>query len=135
MESTFESRVGSVHKSDESIYNFLTNFNNFKKFLTPEKLDKFESTEESCKFTIPGIGEIGLRIIEKEPFKTIKVAGEGMANQKFILWIQLKQIAENDTKVKLTLKSDINPMLKMMVSKPIQDFLNKLVDSIENIPL
>jgi carbon monoxide dehydrogenase subunit G len=135
METTFESRIGTIHSSDEKIYTFLNNFNNFKNFIPADKIEKFESSEDHCKFGVPGIGEIGLRILEREPFKTIKVTGEGMVNQKFTLWIQLKQIAENDTKVKLTMKADMNPMVKMMAAKPIQDFLNKLVDAIEKVPV
>lgn len=135
METTFESRIGTIHSSDEKIYAFLVNFNNFKNFIPSDKIDKFESSEDHCRFSVPGIGEIGLKIIDKEPFKTIKVTGDGMANQKFTLWIQLKQISENDTKIKLTMKVDINPMIKMMIAKPIQEFLNKLVDAIEKIPV
>jgi carbon monoxide dehydrogenase subunit G len=135
METTFESRVGTIHSSDEKIYNFLGNFNNFKNFIPADKVDKFESSEDHCRFSVSGVGEIGLRIVEREPFKTIKTTGEGMANQKFFLWVQLKQNAENDTKIKLTLKADLNPMIKMMASKPLQDFLNKLVDAMEKMPV
>ncbi len=135
METTFESHIGTIHSNDSNIYNFLSNFNNFKNFIPADKIEKFESSEDHCRFSLPNIGELGLRIIDKEPFKTIKVTGDGMANQKFTLWIQLKQVAENDTKIKLTMKSDLNPMIKMIVSKPLQDFLNKLVDAMEKIPV
>jgi carbon monoxide dehydrogenase subunit G len=135
METKFESRIGTIQSSDEKIYNFLSNFNNFKNFIPSDKVEKFESSEDYCKFSVPGIGEVCLRIIEREPYKTIKVSGDGMANQKFFLWIQLKQAAENDTKVKLTMQADLNPMLRMVASKPLQEFLNKLVDAMEKIPV
>jgi carbon monoxide dehydrogenase subunit G len=135
METKFESRVGSISSSDEKIYNFLSNFNNFKNFIPADKVENFESSEDSCKFKVPGMGGIGLRIVEREPFKTIKVSGDGMANQQFLLWIQLKQMDEADTKIKLTLKADLNPMIKMMASKPLQEFLDKLVDAMEKIPV
>jgi carbon monoxide dehydrogenase subunit G len=135
METKFESRIGTILSSDEKIYNFLSNFNNFKSFIPSDKVEKFESSEDYCKFSVPGIGDVGLRIVNREPYKTIKVSGDGMANQKFFLWIQLKQITETDTKIKLTMQAGLNPMLKMMVSKPLQEFLNKLVDAMEKIPV
>jgi carbon monoxide dehydrogenase subunit G len=135
METKFESRIGTIQSSDEKIYNFLSNFNNFKNFIPSDKVEKFESSEDHCKFSVPGIGDVGLRIVDREPYKTIKVSGDGMSNQKFFLWIQLKQITETDTKIKLTMQADLNPMLKMMVSKPLQEFLNKLVDAMEKIPV
>jgi carbon monoxide dehydrogenase subunit G len=81
------------------------------------------------------MGEVGLKIIEKTPFSLVKIAGDGMANHHFNLWIQVKEAAENDSRVKVTLKTDINPMMKLMVAKPVQKFLDMLVDSFEKMAL
>ena len=48
----------------------------------------------------------------------------------FICGVQLKQVAEDDTRIKLTIKADLNPMMKMMVSKHVKKFLNMLGDAI-----
>jgi carbon monoxide dehydrogenase subunit G len=133
METKIESRVGTITSGEEKIYNFVSNFNNFKQFIPADKVQDFESTEDSCHFSVPNMGKVGLRIIEKTPFNTVKVSGDGMANQQFNLWVQLKQVAENDTKVKVTIKADLNPMLKMMVSKPLQNFVDKLVEAMERM--
>ena len=133
METKIESRTGTIASNEDRIYNFLTNFNNFKQFIPGDKVQDFESTEDSCQFSVPKIGKLGLRIIEKTPFNTIKIIGDGMANQQFNLWIQLKQAAENNTKIRITIKADLNPMLKMMVNKPLQNFVDKLVDGMEKM--
>ena len=44
------------------------------------------------------------------------------------------RVTEGD-RVKVTLKTDINPMMKLMVAKPIQKFLDMLVDSFEKMSL
>jgi len=133
METKIESRVGTIASNEESIYGFISNFNNFKQFIPADKIQDFESTEDSCKFSVPNMGKVGLRIIEKIPSNTIKISGDGMANQQFNLWVQLKQVAHNDTKVKITIKADLNPMLKMMVNKPLQNFVDKLVEGMEKM--
>lgn len=135
MESKFESKVGKLSSNEERVYSFLGNFNNFKQFIPADKVNDFESSEDYCRFSVSGVGKVGLRIVEREPNKTIKVAGEGMGNQQFNLWIQLKEMATDDTRIKLTLKADMNPMVKMMASKPLQNFLDKLVETIEKVPL
>lgn len=135
METKFESKVGKLNTNEERVYSFLGNFNNFKQFIPADKLSDFESSEDHCKFSVAGVGQVGLRIVEREPNKTIKVAGEGMGNQQFNLWIQLKEMAADDTRIKLTFKADMNPMIKMMASKPLQNFLDKLVETIEKVPL
>jgi carbon monoxide dehydrogenase subunit G len=133
METKIESRVGIVNTNEDRVYAFISNFNNFKKFIPGDKVENFFSSEDQCKFNVAGIGEIVLRIVEKEPYKMIKITGEGMSNHQLFLWIQLKQVAEKDTRVKLTVKTDLNPMLRMMATKPLQNFLDKLIDAIEKI--
>lgn len=133
METKIESRIGTIAAGEEKIYNFMSNFNNFKQFIPVDKIQDFESTEDSCRFSVPNMGKVGLRIVEKTPFNTIKISGDGMANQQFNFWVQLKEMDENDTKVKLTIKADLNPMLKMMVNKPLQNFVDKLVEAMEKM--
>ncbi len=133
METKIESRVGTIASSSERIYTFISNFNNFKQFIPADKVKDFEATNDNCKFSVTGIGKVGLQIIEREPFKTIKVTGDGMANHKFVFWIQLMPKGDNDTHIKLTIKADINVMMKMMVEKPLQNFLDKLVDAMEKM--
>lgn len=135
MESTFESKIGKVSLPSERIYNFISDFNNLKGYIPADKISNWQSTTDSCHFTVSGMGEVGLRIVEKTPFSVVKIAGDGMANHQFNLWIQVKEVADNDSRVKITLKAAINPMMKLMVAKPIQKFLDMLVDSFEKMTL
>ena len=128
-----ESKIGKINGSEEEAYNFLSRFDNFQKFIPEDKIQNWEATEDSCHFSIEGIGDTGMKIIEKEPFKLIKITGEELANIEFTFWIQLKQIAENDTRIKLTIQAHINPMFQIVVKKPLQNFLNTLVEHIEKI--
>lgn len=126
-----ESRIGKIEEQDEKIFQFLTSFKNFEKLIPQDKVNNWEATDENCRFSIDGIGEVGLKIIDKEPFTVIKYAGDNLANVDFNLWIQLKQVADLDTHVKITFKADLNPMLTMVAKKPLQEFVNLLVDKLE----
>ncbi|MBA7517628.1 hypothetical protein ES705_09682 [subsurface metagenome] len=125
-----ESKIGRIESSDERIYNFLTDFNNFKNLIPEDKVSNWQSDENSCRFTVSPIGETGVKVIEKDPFKLIKLSSIDENKYNFIFWVQLKQVAENDTHIKLTLQTDINPMMQMMAKKPLQEFLDKLVDQL-----
>ena len=85
METKIESRTGKINGLTESVYNFLSNFNNFKNLIPPDKVKNWKSTEDSCHFTVDGIGETGIRIIEKQPFSLIKISGEEGSKFNF-LW-------------------------------------------------
>ncbi|MBQ1797172.1 MAG: SRPBCC family protein, partial [Prevotella sp.] len=52
----------------------------------------------------------------------------------FNLWIQVLPVTETTSKMKLTLKADIPFMLKGMVSRPLQDGLEKIADALAQIP-
>lgn len=126
-----ESRIGEIKAKDETVYRFLTDFNNFRDLVPGDKISNWESSEDHCRFSINGIGDVGLNILEKKPFNTIKYGGDSLANVHFNLWIQLKRIEDTDTRVKITIKADLNPMLSMVAKKPLQDFVNILVDKLE----
>ena len=130
-----ESKTGQLQYPDNKIYDFITDFNNFKQFIPEEKVENWESSDDSCSFSLPSLGEASMSIIEKEPNKLVKVAGSGSNAIKFTIWIQLKMIADNDTRIKITLEPQMNKMMEMMAQKPLKKFIDMLVDRIEKMEL
>ena len=134
METKIESRTGIIKSPSSRVYAFMSNFNNFGLLIPKDKVKDWQSTEDHCSFTVDGIGKAGLRIIEKEPNALVKITGEEGSKLDFTFWIQLKEVSEMDTRIKLTIKADLNPMIKMMATKPLQNFVDTLVDQLEKIP-
>ncbi len=128
-----ESKIGKKNTSDEKIFNFLTNFDNFKDLVPPDKVKDWESDEDSCSFTVDMVGKTGFRIIEKEEYKLIKLTSLDETQYSFKFWIQLKSLAEMETAIKLTMDLDINPMMAMMAKGPLKKFLDTLVERMELI--
>ena len=130
--SKYTSKIGKINKSDKLIYNFLTDFKNLESVIPADKVKDFEATEETCKFKIDGVGQAGLKIIEKEPHKLIKITSDGKSPFSFFFWIQLKPIddSENETAIRLTIDANLNPMMKMMVGKHLQKGIDAMVDQI-----
>ncbi len=134
--TTFESKVKVITASAENIFNKLSNLKNlesFKSEINDEKIKEIRIEEDTIFIKVDMLGEIGLKLIEKEPNKTLKFEGVNAPIQ-LNLWIQIKEAAENDSRMKLTLKADIPFMIKTMASKPIQDFIEKLADALSAIP-
>ena len=46
----------------------------------------------------------------------------------------VKQVAEDDTRLKITVRADLNPFLKPMVSKPLQEAVDKISTVIASLP-
>jgi carbon monoxide dehydrogenase subunit G len=128
--SKYTSKMGKINKQDQLIYNFLSDFRNLESVIPKDKISDFEATEETCKFKIEGIGEAGLKTVEKEPHQLIKISSDGKTPFGFSFWIQLKPIEqeENSTAIRLTIDAQLNPMMKMMVGKHLQKGIDSLVD-------
>jgi len=128
----FESLIKSIPHPSGVVFDFLSNFDNFESLLPHDKISNWESTGDTCRFSVQGIGELGLKIIEKNSSQTIKYSTNGKSPFNFFLWVQLKDVNENECRLKLTLHAELNPMLEMIVSEPIKKFLEILADSIAN---
>ena len=99
--------------------------------VSPEQLEQIVEKLRSLQFdrdSVSGqtpIGTATLRIIEREPAKTIKFAAEGMpvaAN----MWIQLLPQSENECAMRLTVKADLNFFIRQMVGKKLEQGVNGL---------
>ena len=79
------------------------------------------------------IGSITFRIIDREPNKTIKFEAEN-SPLPLNLWIQLVSTGENETASRITVKAELNPFIKPMVSKPLQEGVDKMADMLVILP-
>jgi len=146
--TTFESKVKTILTTPDTIYKLLSDFSRFspaifnpesiKQMIPPnipgadgfkDKIKGFKATEDMCLVEIDGQGEVGLKIIDREENKTIKVTGVNIPFE-FYIWFQLKEVAPNETKMKLTLKAELNMMYKFMLSSLLEKQIDKLADMI-----
>jgi len=122
---SFKSGEILINKPPEQIFNFLSNLNNFEK-LMPEQIANWKATENSCSFTIQGMADIGMKIQEKIPYSKIVIVPDGKVPFEFELVCSLKNISSDKTETQLIFNADLNPVLSMMASKPLQNFVNIL---------
>lgn len=134
--TTYESEVKTISSSEEVVFGILSDLNNLKKYehLIPanDKVKDIRFDADSCSFVVDMFGKVGFRIVEREPFNTIKLASEN-APFEINLWIQLKQVTEDDTKMKLTLKADLPMMVKMMADKKLKEGVNVVADMLAKL--
>jgi len=159
--SKYESDVKQIAASVEQVYQKLSNLENLRPIIEnaqdnealkqklqdagqdPAQLDQLKNVElTSDRLAVPAgmIGTLALRIIEREENKTIKFETEQspvLAN----MWIQVLPTSEvttadglPGTKMRLTLKADLNPMLKMMIGSKLQEGIDKFADMLAILP-
>ena len=144
--SKYVSEIKTVFNNQEIIYNYLSNFENLSKYVNEGLLEKmteqipqiqisnFESDADSCRFQISGMGLAEIRIIERDPFKTIKISSSGGMPVNIVFWIQLLPVQSYETKLRLTLDAEMSMMIKMLVNKKLEDGINRLADMLASLP-
>lgn len=133
--TTFESKIKSIYHPPEIIFNTLSDLNNIAYFedrIPRDKIKDLSYDTNSVNLSVEMVGQVALRIINREPFKTLKLTAEGTPSEAF-MWIQLKEIAPSDTKMKITLKAKLNPMLKMMLKGKMEQVVNTIADAVATI--
>ncbi|WP_196885126.1 SRPBCC family protein [Aureivirga sp. CE67] len=121
----------TAQKSQEEIFNFLTDLKNFEQ-LMPENIEKFEVDGDSFLFCLKGMPEIRLVLNEQTPNEKI-VLGAASSKLSFSLIGAIESVDANSSDVQLFFKGDFNPMMAMMVKKPLQKFMDVLIENIEKL--
>ena len=128
--SNFKSPEVKVNLSAEMLYAKLSNLNNLKDILPPEITD-FHSTEDYCSFKMGGMPKITLVLAEKTPFSKIILQAEN-SQIPFSLECNINQNGEN-CKAVLEVNAELNMMMRMMLEKPLTNFLNAIAKSLSQI--
>lgn len=132
----FVSEVKTIPYSGERVFTMLsdlTNLERVKDRIPQDKIKDFEFDRDSCSLSVDPVGKITFRIIEREPHKTVKFETTN-SPVPLTVWIQLKEVAPDDTRMKMTVRAELNPFIKSMVSKPLQEAVDKLSAAIAVLP-
>lgn len=132
----FVSEIKAIPFNEDRIFNVLSDLSNLEKIkdrIPQDKVQEFEFDRDSCSVSVAPAGKITFQIVEREPNKTIKFSTTN-SPVPLLLWIQLKQVEENDTRMKLTVRAELNPFIKTMVSKPLQEAIDKISTILAALP-
>ena len=132
----FESSVKQIPYPVENVYRNLSDLNNLERVrdrIPEDKLQDFQFDSDSVQVSVAPVGTIKLRIIEREENKCVKFEAE-QSPLPFNLWIQVLPVNEAESKMKVTVKADIPFMLKGMVAVPLQDGVEKIADTLSQVP-
>ena len=133
MELKEESRIGQLKVDHDRIYAFLSDCNNFQQFTANAKVQNWQADSDSCRFTLEDAGDVAFRIVDRRPGELLKFSIENAQAENIFLWVQLKNVRPGDTRVKLTAKLEVNPVVRMFISKPLKQGLDKIVETLEGI--
>lgn len=125
-----EGRKIVVNKSVAELVEMLKSPKDYE-HLMPEGLQRFEAFENGFKFGLKGMPEIALKIDEVSAQQVVLKSASSSLD--FALKGQMNALNDQQTEVQLLFEGKFNPFIKMMVEKPLQNFINTLTDKIEQL--
>jgi hypothetical protein len=134
--SKFESSIKQIPYSQQAVYDKISNLENLDKVrdrIPADKVQDFSFDKDSVSVNVSPVGEIKLRIINREEPKCVKFE-TAQSPLPFNLWIQVLPVTETTSKMKVTVDADIPFMLKGMVSGPLKEGIEKIADALAMIP-
>ncbi len=132
----FESSVKQIPYSVEDVYRNISDLNNLERVrdrMPEDKLNSFSFDSDSVSVNVDPVGDLKLRIIEREENKCVKFESES-SPVPFNLWVQVLPVSEAESKMRVTVQADVPFMLKGMVAGPLQDGVEKIADVLSKIP-
>lgn len=132
----FVSEIKTIPYADAEVYAVLSDLNNLelaKDRIPQDKVKDFSFDTDSCTVSVDPVGKIKFVVVEREPNKTIKFQAEQLPFG-VNMWIQLKASGETETKLKMTIKAELNAFIAPMVSKPLQAGLDKVAELLSKLP-
>jgi hypothetical protein len=131
-ESKFESSVKQIPYSQQAVYNNISDLRNLEKVrdrVPEDKVKDFSFDQDTVSINVAPVGELKLRICDREEPKCIKFETV-QSPVPFNVWVQVLPVDENSSKMKVTVKAELNPFIKSMVEKPLQEGVEKIADAL-----
>ena len=133
--ANFESSVKIIPYSQERVYEKLSDLSNLEKIkdrLPEDKVKNMSFDTDTLSFSVTPVGQLILKIVEREPCNYIKLETTN-SPLPFSLVIQLMSTSEEECNIKIAISMEINPFMKAMVQKPLQEGLEKMVEMLSLI--
>ncbi len=133
--SRFESSVKQVPYRQQSVFDMLSDLSNaerVKHLVNDDQLQNMSFDNDHISVNVPPIGKIALRIVEREDPKCVKYQSVD-SPLPFNLWVQMLPVTDTTSKLKVTIDAELNFLMKGIVSKPLQEGLEKLAEALSKI--
>ncbi len=119
-----------VNASCNKVYSFLSDFTNFEQ-LMPDQIKNWKADQDTCSFTIEGLADLSMRIASKNPHKNIHIIADGKNPIDYTLDCFFFENEGDSCKVELVFNAELNPFIKSVASRPLQNFVNMLATKLQ----
>jgi|LauGreDrversion4_2_1035121.scaffolds.fasta_scaffold44357_5 hypothetical protein len=118
MNTVIESTV-LINKVTNEVYAFLSDLNHHQQ-LMPDNIYNWSSTADEAKFTIQNMAKLAIKINSRIENQEISAVPSEEAPFELELKWTLKDLGNGSTEAKHTISAELNMMMKMLATGPLQ---------------
>lgn len=129
-----ESSIRQIDYPQLAVYNMLSDLSHIEQVkdkIPADKVNDLQFDADSVSVST-ALGSVRLVVVNREAPKEIKFETQ-QSPLPFNLWIQILPVTDTTSKMKLTIKADLNPFMAGMVKKPLQEGIEKIADALQMI--
>ncbi len=129
--SIFESKI-EIDKPVQEVYSFLADFNNHQK-LMPDNISNWSSTTNEARFSVQNMAKLALKISNRIENQTIIIVPtDEVPFNVDMRWV-VADLGNNTTEAILTISAELNMMMKMMASGPLQKLVKHQTETLKKV--
>ncbi len=130
--TTFESRAVTLNVPCNEVFSFLEDFRNLETIM-PEQIENWTASESACSFSIRGLAALSMRIDSKSSGRNIHIVSDGKNPISYSMDYFFIKKSEQTCAVTVVLDADLNPFLKSIASRPLQNFVEMIADKLQEL--
>lgn len=121
-----------VSKPLAEVYQFLADLNNHQQ-LMPENIYNWSSTADEARFTIQNMAKLALKVSERvENSEIVCIPSEEVPFGLKLTW-KTEQVSDTETKAIFVIDAELNMMMKMLASGPLQKLVDYQISKLKEI--
>jgi hypothetical protein len=125
------SKTVNIRTLNSVVFNMLNNCNNIAKYIPSDKIQNWQSTEDSCSFTIEGAGKIEMSIQEKIPYSSVSYSIGNNITKAASITFSISNEEENNCELETQANLDVPFFMAQILKSSLQRFIDMLVDYIK----
>ena len=113
-------------KSEQEFFEIVSDMRNIPALL-PKEVQDVKADEDNLSFTVKGMGSITLRVCQRISYSLVQLEPVGKTPFPFVLSVKIAGLG-NNCRVSYEIDADMNPLMKMMAQRPLQNLLNMMAE-------
>lgn len=125
-----ESKKVSVNAPAQTVYDYVSNLNNFRELLPQDRIAEWESDTDWCSFKVQGTATISLKIKESTPPNSLVLENGQTTPFPITVHIHIRDV-DGGSEAYQQVVAEVNPFMKMMVEKPLHNLFDFIADRLQ----